>query len=93
MGWLAIWAMLINVSSGLWGKFLLRRSRKRLEQTTQRMRDEGLSASEIQEQMYWDSLTFDVVKEWRSVHFPITLAFAGLATAHILSIFLFWGWK
>jgi len=93
LGWLAIWAMLINVSSGLWGKFLLRRSRKRLEQTTQRMRDEGLSASEIQEQMYWDSLTFDVVKEWRSVHFPITLAFAGLATAHILSIFLFWGWK
>jgi hypothetical protein len=93
LGWLAVWAMLINVSSGLRGKFLLQRSRKRLEETLQRMREEGLSPSEIEERMFWDSLTFDVVKEWRSVHFPITLAFAVLATAHILSIFLFWGWK
>ncbi|MGB9142437.1 MAG: hypothetical protein WCB71_09615 [Aestuariivirga sp.] len=93
LGWLAVWAMLVNVSSGLRGKFLLQRSRKRLEETLQRMREEGLSPSEIEERMYWDSLTFDVVKEWRSVHFPITLAFAVLATAHILSIFLFWGWK
>jgi hypothetical protein len=93
LGWLAIWAMLVNVSSGLRGKFLLQRSRKRLEETLQRLREEGLSPSEIEERMYWDSLTFDVIKEWRSVHFPITLAFAVLATAHILSIFLFWGWK
>ena len=38
------------------------------------------------------SLTFDAVKQWRVVHFPITLAFAVLATAHIVAIFLFWGW-
>jgi hypothetical protein len=43
--------------------------------------------------MYWDSLTFDVVKQWRAVHFPITLAFAVLALAHIIAIALFWGWK
>ena len=36
--------------------------------------------------LYWDSLTFDVVKQWRAVHFPITLAFAVLAAAHILAV-------
>mgnify|MGYP006139879027 CR=1 FL=1 len=43
--------------------------------------------------LYWDSLTFDAVRQWRVVHLPITLAFAVLATAHIVAIFLFWGWK
>ena len=31
LGWLAVWAMLVNVGSGLTGKYLLQRSRKRLE--------------------------------------------------------------
>ena len=93
LGWLAVWAMLINIGSGLTGKFLLQRSRRRLEETSLEMRSQGLSPREVDERMYWDSLTFDVVKQWRRVHFPITLAFAVLATAHIVSVFLFWGWK
>lgn len=93
LGWLAVWAMLINVGSGLTGKFLLDRSRRRLEEARQRMRARGLPETELEDQLYWDSLTFDAVKQWRVVHFPITLAFAVLATAHIVAIFLFWGWK
>lgn len=93
LGWLAVWAMLINIGSGLTGKFLLQRSRRRLEETSRDMRSQGLTPLEVEERMYWDSLTFDVVKQWRRVHFPITLAFAVLATAHIISVFLFWGWK
>jgi hypothetical protein len=93
LGWLAVWAMLINVGSGLTGKFLLERSRRRLEEARQRMRERGLAEAELQEQLYWDSMTFDAVKQWRVVHFPITLAFGVLATAHIVAIFLFWGWK
>jgi UPF0716 family protein affecting phage T7 exclusion len=93
LGWLAVWAMLINVGSGLTGKFLLDRSRRRLEEARQRMRARGLAEAELQDQLYWDSMTFDAVKQWRVVHFPITLAFAVLATAHIAAIFLFWGWK
>lgn len=42
LGWLAVWAMLINVGSGLTGKFLLDRSRRRLEDARQRMRARGL---------------------------------------------------
>jgi hypothetical protein len=93
LAWLAVLAMLINVGSGLTGKFLLQRSLRRLEKTRQRMRQQGLSADDLEERMYWDSFTFDVVKQWRVVHYPITLAFAVLASAHILSVFLFWGWK
>jgi hypothetical protein len=93
LGWLAVWAMLINVGSGLTGKFLLERSRRRLIEARKTLNEQGLPTEELEERMYWDSLTFDVVKQWRVVHFPIALAFAVLATAHIIAIFLFWGWK
>lgn len=93
LGWLAVGAMLIDVGSGLTGKFLLDRSRRRLAEARQRMHQHGLPAEELEERMYWDSLTFDVMKQWRAVHIPITLAFAVLALAHIIAIFLFWGWK
>ena len=93
LGWLAVWAMLINVGSGLTGKFLLERSRRRMEEARQRLRAGGLPEAELENQLYWDSLTFDAVKRWRVVHFPITLAFAVLAMAHIVAVFLFWGWN
>lgn len=93
LGWLAVGAMLVNVGSGLTGKFLLDRSRHRLEEARQRMRATGLSDQDLAGQLYWDSLTFDAVKKWRVIHFPITLAFAGLAPAHIVATFLFWGWR
>jgi hypothetical protein len=93
LGWLAVWAMLITVGSGLTGKFLLARSRRRMEASRRHFQDEGLSAGAVEERLYWDSLTFDVIKQWKAVHLPITLAFAVLATAHIVSVFLFWGWR
>ena len=93
LGWLAVAAMLVNVGSGLTGKFLLDRSRKKLEEAKQRMHQQGIPPEELDDKMYWDSLTFDVVKQWRAVHFPITLAFVVLALAHIIAIALFWGWK
>lgn len=93
LGWLAVAAMLVNVISGLTGKFLLDRSRRRLVEAHQRMRQHGLSAQELEDRTYWDSLTFDAVRKWRVIHLPITLAFAVLAVAHIIGVFLFWGWK
>lgn len=93
LGWLAVWAMLINVASGLTGKFLIGRARKRLEATRTRLLAEGLSPAVVEEKTHWDSLTYSAVKQWRIVHVPITLAFAVLALAHIIAIFLFWGWK
>jgi hypothetical protein len=93
LAWLAIGAMLVNVASGLTGKFLLRRAATRLAATTQRLRDEGLSAKALEDRLYWDSLTYDAVKHWRVLHYPIALAFAVLAIAHIVSAVIFWGWS
>ena len=93
LGWIALAAMLINVLSGLTGKLLLDRSRRRLEQARQQMRAQGLSEREVEERMYWDSVTFDGVKRWRVIHLPITLAFAALAAAHICGELLFWSWR
>lgn len=90
LGWLAVAAMLINIGSGLMGKYLLESSRRRLSDQRNRLRDQGLPDEQVEERLYWDSLTFDMVKQWRSIHFPITLVFAVLAMAHIISILLFW---
>jgi hypothetical protein len=93
LGWLAVGAMLINIGSGLAGKFLLERARKRMLQARQAMLGQGVPESKWDEQVYADTMTFDVVKQWRAVHFPITLAFGVLALAHVIAVFLFWGWK
>jgi hypothetical protein len=93
LGWLAVWAMLINIGSGLAGKYLLERSRKRMLAARQTMLDRGIPEAELEEHVYLDTLTFDAVKQWRAVHFPITLAFTVLALAHIIAVCLFWSWK
>jgi hypothetical protein len=93
LGWLAVWAMLVNIGSGLAGKFLLDRARKRMLAARQSMLRQGVPEVELEERIYFDSLTFDAVKQWRAVHFPITLAFVVLALSHIIAVFLFWGWK
>jgi hypothetical protein len=93
LAWLALGAMLINVISGLTGQFLLDRSRRRLEEARSLPSARGPSDDPLDEQLYRDSLTFHVVKQWRTVHLPITLAFTALATAHIVAELLFWSWK
>jgi hypothetical protein len=92
LGWLAVAAMMVNVASGLTGKYLLGRAQKRLAGTRQALADSGLPADAIAEKTHFDSLTVNAIKQWRVIHVPITLAFAGLALAHIIAIFLFWGW-
>ena len=93
LAWLAVAAMLVNIASGLTGKYLLRRARVRLEATIGRLDALGLSAAEREAQIHWDAFTFDMVRQWRAVHYPITLAFALLAAGHIGAVFVFWGWR
>ncbi len=91
--WLALFAMLINVISGMTGMYLLDRSRRFLAEKKESYSQQGLSEEEIEKKLFWDATTFDLMKKWRTVHLPITLAFAVLGLTHILSIFLFWEWK
>jgi hypothetical protein len=93
LGWLAVWAMVINVASGLTGKYLLQRARVRLDGSRARLVGQGLTPAQVDERLYWDSLTFDTITQWRVVHHPIALAFAVLALGHIASMGLFWNWR
>jgi hypothetical protein len=91
--WLAVIAMIINVMSGLIGKFLFNRGQRFLTDKKAELFQHGLSPQDIEKEVFWDLVTLDMMKKWRAIHFPITLAFSVLSLIHIISIFLFWGWK
>jgi hypothetical protein len=91
--WLALIAMMVNVISGMTGKYLLNRSRRFLAAKKDVYLQQGLPEAAVEKKLFWDATTFDLMKKWRVVHLPITLAFAVLGITHILSIFLFWEWK
>lgn len=93
LAWLAVAALAVNVTSGLTGKYLVQRSQRWMKQTKADLREAGLTDTEIEQQLFWDSLAASLVRKWRAIHLPIALAFAVLAISHILSTFLFWGWK
>lgn len=90
--WLALVAMVVNILSGLVGKFLLGRSGRHLASMRTHLAEQGLDAAEIDSRVFWDEVALDMMRHWRTVHFPIALAFGVLALGHIASIFLFWGW-
>ncbi len=91
--WLALLAMLVNVISGMTGKYLLDGARRALADKQDFYREQGMDQAAIERQLFWDATTVDAMKQWRVVHLPITLAFAVLGLAHILSILLFWQWQ
>jgi hypothetical protein len=93
LAWLATLAMIVNIISGLTGKYLIKRARLRIESAQQDLRAAGMDPEAINAIMHWDSLTYAAVKKWRTVHVPITLAFGISALGHIIAVFLFWGWK
>jgi len=88
--WLALGAMLINVASGLIGKYLLNRSRQHLASRKAAFMAAGATTEAVDKAIFLDAVAIDLMKKWRDVHIPISLAFAALALAHIVSILLFW---
>ncbi len=91
--WLALVAMLTNVASGLVGRYLLDRSRRHLVALKARHRETGHSEVEAERALFWDAVAFTWMGQWRAVHLPISVAFAALATGHILSALVFWEWR
>jgi hypothetical protein len=91
--WLATIAMGVNVISGLVGKLLLDRSRRLLQSQRDMYQQRGLAGKEVEQAVFWDAVTVDAMARWRKVHIPIFVAFAVLSLGHIVSIFLFWGWR
>ncbi len=91
--WLALLAMLVTLASGMTGQYLLGRSRRHLAELREAHAQHGDTPEIIDKEVFWDAVTVDTMKQWRTVHFPITLAFGVLGLAHILSILLLWQWK
>ncbi len=85
--------MMVNIISGMTGQYLLDRSRRYVADKKANYVERGLTAEAVEKELFWDSVTFDLMKKWRAVHFPITLVFSVLGITHILSIFLYWQWK
>ncbi len=90
--WLATIAMVVNVASGLVGRFLLNRARRHLSEARAHYAERGLARDEQERALFFDAVTTSLMARWRAVHFPIALAFAVLALGHIVSVFMFWGW-
>lgn len=91
--WLATIAMGVNVVSGLVGKMLLDRSRRQVQGQRDHYQLRGLARNEVEQAVFWDAVAVDAMARWRKVHIPIFVAFAVLSLGHIVSVFLFWGWR
>lgn len=87
--WLAIVMLLIAVATGLIGKFLLKKAKDTLNEKRSYLLKTGLNKEEVEKQLFFDSVTLDIMKKWRSVHLPITFIFALLSLLHILIIIMF----
>jgi hypothetical protein len=90
--WLATITMGVNVISGLVGKFLLDRSRRHVQGRREHLQLQGLSPPDVEQAIFWDAVSLDIMTKWRKVHIPIFIVFSVLSLGHIISIFLFWNW-
>ena len=87
--WLAILMLLINVASGLVGKFLLQKSAESLKERKLELLATGISKEEVEKSVFFDSVTVDTMRKWRLVHLPIALLLGILSLLHIITIILF----
>ncbi len=88
--WLAVFAMMIAVASGLMGEFLLASARSRLTDRERELRESGLDATNIEKKLEADALMVRGMEIWRVVHLPIAVNFAVLAVLHIATAVVFW---
>jgi len=89
IAWSASIAMLVATGSGLTGKYLLKVSLLKLKEQKNALLTEGHSADEVEEQLLKQARIVDQLKQWRKVHFPITMTFAFLALYHIFGVFYY----
>jgi len=90
--WLALFAMVIVVASGLTGKYLLKEAKESLKDKQIELKSRNLSTNEIEKELFYSSLLVDTMQKWRKVHMPLTMIFAALALLHIIITLLLWSW-
>jgi len=90
--WLALFAMLVVVASGLTGKYLLKDAKESLKNKQIELKATHLSEDEIERQLLYHSLLVEKMQKWRKVHMPLTMIFTAFALLHIILTLLFWRW-
>ncbi|MEY3421192.1 MAG: hypothetical protein RIR48_1481 [Bacteroidota bacterium] len=89
LAWLATYMMIINVMSGLVGKFIVKSARESMNDRKQALIADGISAEAIEKELFYDSITFGLITQWRVIHLPIAMMFFILAILHIITILIF----
>jgi len=89
LAWLAVLMLLINVASGLVGKFLLKTARDSFSAKRQSLADTGIGEDEVDKKLFFDAVMVDAMRKWREIHLPISLMFGILSILHIITIFIF----
>lgn len=87
--WLAVWMLLINVASGLVGKFLLKQSLESMKERRQTLLEVGLDNEAIDKKLFLDSIMVEAMKQWRNIHLPIAYIFGFFSLLHIITVFIF----
>ena len=90
--WLALFAMVIVVASGLTGKYLLKQAKNGLKDKAAELKQKNLSTEEIEKELFYNSLLVDTMQKWRMIHMPLTMIFTALALLHIIITLLLWRW-
>lgn len=87
--WLAVFILIINVASGLVGKYIIQQANHTIKIRKGLLKDSGLSDEEISKAVFWDTITMDTMKKWRTIHMPITYLLGLFSLIHIISAILF----
>jgi len=87
--WLAILILLINVASGLVGKFLLKNANVSLSASRQELMASGMTLEEADKNLFFDTIMVDAMRKWRVVHLPIAFTLGILTLLHIITILIF----
>lgn len=87
--WLAVIFMLINVASGLVGKFLLKQSSDGLAVRKKEMMDRGMTSEEVDRAVFYDAVAIGWMRQWRVIHLPIAFLFGLFSLLHIITVLLF----
>ena len=87
--WLAILMLLINVASGLVGKFLLKNATFELSSNRQELITLGMTLEEANKKLFFDTITVAAMKKWRAVHLPMSFSLGILALLHIITVLIF----
>lgn len=90
--WFALFFMLLVLTSGLIGQYILKQGRKTLKIKYAYLLEKGISKADIEKKVFLDALTIKAMTKWRLFHKPITVVFAITTVVHIVTILMFWSW-